>query len=224
MPSALRMVRAATRRRRCGNRILSPGVIRPARALRGRPGRRRRTLPFRASSVEHEECQCHGRRRSRSARRGAVVVRGRGSSRRRTEDLKLLRQDGPPVGFQETDTWRTLRIMGEFVEGFDALADIGPAVSIFGSARIGRRNRYYGAARRLAAALAQAGLRDHHRRRPRHHGGREPRRAGGAAGSRSAATSSSPSSRAQRVRRPRHGVPLLLRAQGDVREVRRRDS
>jgi uncharacterized protein (TIGR00730 family) len=91
-------------------------------------------------------------------RRGAVVVRGAGSVDKRTEDLKLLRSDGPAVSFQETDTWRTLRIMGEFVEGFDALAEIGPAVSIFGSARVGRRNRYYGAARRLAAALSREGF------------------------------------------------------------------
>jgi uncharacterized protein (TIGR00730 family) len=48
--------------------------------------------------------------------------------------------------------------MGEFVEGFDALADVGPAVSIFGSARVGRRNRYYGAARRLAAELSRQGF------------------------------------------------------------------
>jgi uncharacterized protein (TIGR00730 family) len=90
-------------------------------------------------------------------RSGAVVVRGAGSAGNGTEDQKLLR-GGPPARFQDTDTWRTLRIMGEFVEGFDALADIGPAVSIFGSARIGRRNRYYGAARRLAAALAKKGF------------------------------------------------------------------
>ena len=90
-------------------------------------------------------------------RRGAVVVRGSGSGDRRTEDQKLLRARQPAVHFQETDTWRTLRIMGEFVEGFDALAEVGPAVSIFGSARIGRRNRYYGAARHLAAALVKEG-------------------------------------------------------------------
>jgi uncharacterized protein (TIGR00730 family) len=48
--------------------------------------------------------------------------------------------------------------MGEFVEGFDALAEVGPAVSIFGSARVGRRNRYYGAARRLAAELSKQGF------------------------------------------------------------------
>ena len=91
-------------------------------------------------------------------RRGAVVVRGGHDPDKATEDQKLLRSREPITGFQETDTWRTLRIMGEFVEGFDALADVGPAVSIFGSARVGRRNRYYGAARRLAAALAKQGF------------------------------------------------------------------
>jgi hypothetical protein len=91
-------------------------------------------------------------------RRGAVVVRGKSPGNGRTEDQKLLRSQTPVAGFQETDTWRTLRIMGEFVEGFDALAEVGPAVSIFGSARVGRRNRYYGAARRLAAALVKEGF------------------------------------------------------------------
>ena len=91
-------------------------------------------------------------------RRGTVVVRDKSPGARPTEDTKLLRSRGEPLPFKETDTWRTLRIMGEFVEGFDALADIGPAVSIFGSARVGRRNRYYGAARRLAAELAKQGF------------------------------------------------------------------
>jgi len=98
------------------------------------------------------------RKKEPERRRGAVVVRGRSTVEGGTEDQKLLRSEGQSVDFQDTDTWRTLRIMGEFVEGFDALADIGPAVSIFGSARIGRRNRYYGAARRLAAALAKQGF------------------------------------------------------------------
>ncbi len=98
------------------------------------------------------------RKKEPERRRGAVVVRGRDAGGRHTEDQKLLRTQEPSPVFQDTDTWRTLRIMGEFVEGFDALADIGPADSIFGSARIGRRNRYYGAARRLAAALAKQGF------------------------------------------------------------------
>jgi uncharacterized protein (TIGR00730 family) len=99
------------------------------------------------------------RRKEPEQRRGSMVVRGRPvTSEGGTEDQKLLRSRGPSADFQDTDTWRTLRIQGEFVEGFDALAGIGPAVSIFGSARIGRRNRYYGAARRLAAALVKQGF------------------------------------------------------------------
>jgi hypothetical protein len=98
------------------------------------------------------------RKREPERRRGAVVVRGSGQPGRRTEDQELLRARSPITGFRETDTWRTLRITGEFVEGFDALADVGPAVSIFGSARVGRRNRYYSAARRVAAALGREGF------------------------------------------------------------------
>ena len=98
------------------------------------------------------------RKKQPERRRGAVVVRAKPSPDKRTEDQKLLRSQVPALGFQETDTWRTLRIMGEFVEGFDALAEVGPAISIFGSARVGRRNRYYGAARRLAAALSKQGF------------------------------------------------------------------
>jgi uncharacterized protein (TIGR00730 family) len=98
------------------------------------------------------------RKKEPERRRGTVVVRGKSPGARPTEDTKLLRSREEPFHFQETDTWRTLRIMGEFVEGCDALAEIGPAVTIFGSARVGRRNRYYGAARRLAAALARQGF------------------------------------------------------------------
>ncbi|HEX6654609.1 MAG TPA: TIGR00730 family Rossman fold protein [Candidatus Limnocylindria bacterium] len=98
------------------------------------------------------------KKREPERRRGAVVVRGKAAdAERRTEDQELLRSS-QAIEFRETDTWRTLRIMGEFVEGFDALAEIGPAVTVFGSARVGRRNRYYGAARRVAAALAKRGF------------------------------------------------------------------
>src|SRR5919106_909506 len=98
------------------------------------------------------------RKKEPERRRGAVVVRGGRDQHRATEDQELLRSAAPGPGFRETDTWRALRILGEFVEGFDALAEIGPAVTIFGSARVGRRNRYYSAARRLAAELARQGF------------------------------------------------------------------
>ena len=79
------------------------------------------------------------RKKEPERRRGAIVVRGSGSPGGRHGGPEAPSHPGQTIRFQETDTWRTLRIMGEFVEGFDALADIGPAVSIFGSARIGRR-------------------------------------------------------------------------------------
>ncbi|GAC1328450.1 MAG: TIGR00730 family Rossman fold protein [Candidatus Dormibacteria bacterium] len=73
-----------------------------------------------------------------------------------TADQHLLESNR--ADFIHTDTWRALRIQSEFVKGFDALAEIGPAVSVFGSARVGPRHRDYRDARRLGRALAEAGL------------------------------------------------------------------
>src|SRR3954453_11190911 len=56
------------------------------------------------------------------------------------------------------DSWRIFRIMSEFVEGFESLARIGPAVSIFGSARTRPTDPYYKAAEETARLLAKAGL------------------------------------------------------------------
>jgi uncharacterized protein (TIGR00730 family) len=56
-----------------------------------------------------------------------------------------------------TDPWRVLRIQSEFVEGFGLLAELGPAVSVFGSARSGPDHPEYVAAQQLGAALAVAG-------------------------------------------------------------------
>ncbi|HET7686140.1 MAG TPA: TIGR00730 family Rossman fold protein [Candidatus Limnocylindria bacterium] len=99
------------------------------------------------------------RKKEPERRRGAVVVRGQQQpGDRLTEDQALLRSHDAWPGFRDTDTWRALRILGEFVEGFDALAEVGPAITIFGSARVGRRNRYYSAARQLAAKLGEKGF------------------------------------------------------------------
>lgn len=60
--------------------------------------------------------------------------------------------------FQVGDSWRLFRILSEFVEGFDTLANIGrPAVSIFGSARTSPDDRYYKLAEQIALDLATAG-------------------------------------------------------------------
>ena len=56
------------------------------------------------------------------------------------------------------DTWTVFKIMGEFVEGFEALRDIWPSVSIFGSARVKRGSRTYKEAVHVAEALAKQGF------------------------------------------------------------------
>ncbi len=55
------------------------------------------------------------------------------------------------------DSWRMFRILGEFVQGFEELADVGKAVTIFGSARLNEDSETYGKARELAGDLARAG-------------------------------------------------------------------
>jgi len=62
-----------------------------------------------------------------------------------------------PTSWRDNDLWRVLRIQGEFVEGFGALADIGPSVSVFGSARTHRNDPTYALGVRLGAGLAAAG-------------------------------------------------------------------
>ncbi len=56
------------------------------------------------------------------------------------------------------DLWRIFRIMAEFTEGFDELANVGPAVSIFGSARTEPGSHYYTLAEQTAANVVKAGF------------------------------------------------------------------
>jgi hypothetical protein len=73
-----------------------------------------------------------------------------------TTDQRLLDSRGP-TDWVHTDPWRVLRIQSEFVEGFGALAELGPAVSIFGSARTATDDPMYDACRRIAAKLCDEG-------------------------------------------------------------------
>ena len=74
----------------------------------------------------------------------------------RTEDEKFL-EARPSADFLQTDPWRTLRILAEFVEGFDAMAKVGPAITVFGSARTKPDDPVYELARGIGFRLAQAG-------------------------------------------------------------------
>jgi len=97
----------------------------------------------------------HPRRAGRVTVRPAAVARIRPGARA-TEDERFFQKPVRPE-FLDTDPWRALRILSEFVEGFDALAAIGPAVTIFGSARMAPGSRWYEAARDVARLLAQSG-------------------------------------------------------------------
>src|SRR3712207_7939696 len=70
---------------------------------------------------------------SQPRRKGPLELR-RKQAAVEMSDQHLLDTKGPGQ-FVHTDPWRVLRIQSEFVEGFGALADLGPAVSVFGSAR-----------------------------------------------------------------------------------------
>jgi uncharacterized protein (TIGR00730 family) len=73
-----------------------------------------------------------------------------------TTDQRLLDRRGPS-DWVHTDPWRVLRIQAEFVEGFGLLAELGVAVSVFGSSRARRGTHEYKMAERISAGLAQAG-------------------------------------------------------------------
>jgi uncharacterized protein (TIGR00730 family) len=95
-------------------------------------------------------------------RRSGRLLIGKGAAEKMgdvamTEDRKLLEPTGRPA-FLNTDPWRALRILAEFVEGFDALAELGPAITVFGSARVSRTNPYYEIAREIGRRLAQEGF------------------------------------------------------------------
>src|SRR5438445_2783493 len=76
-----------------------------------------------------------------------------------TEDERLLASPSRERrAFTKTDSWRVLRIMGEFVEGFDTLSDVYNAVTIFGSARTPAEDPFYEKAVETARMLAEQGF------------------------------------------------------------------
>ncbi|TDE44210.1 TIGR00730 family Rossman fold protein [Nonomuraea mesophila] len=91
----------------------------------------------------------------RERRHGQAVVRGR-LVPTSTHDQRLLARQGSS-DWVHMDPWRVLRIQAEFVEGFGQLAELPPAVTVFGSARTGEDSPDYEQGRRLGQALAEAG-------------------------------------------------------------------
>jgi uncharacterized protein (TIGR00730 family) len=82
-----------------------------------------------------------------------VVPRGQAPA-----DRALLERTTIEELSHHADPWRVLRILSEFVEGFDALNGVGPAITVFGSARAHPSDRYYSDGMALGAALARLGF------------------------------------------------------------------
>ena len=95
-------------------------------------------------------------RRSMADRRraGRLVV----PSEHVPADRTLLERSAIEELSHHADPWRVLRILSEFVEGFDALNEVGPAITVFGSARTRRGDPYYRAGEMLGRALARRGF------------------------------------------------------------------
>lgn len=95
--------------------------------------------------------------------RGPQTRRGR---HRGAPSFDRLLLDSRPVGPERarqgihsttTDAWRVLRMQGELVEGFGTLAELGPAVAVFGSARVSPDSPTYALAREVGSRLVEAG-------------------------------------------------------------------
>lgn len=90
---------------------------------------------------------------------GSTAVNRAAKLGRRTADEGLLQTpSAEEAGFTHTDPWRVLRITSEFVQGFEALAGLPPAVTIFGSARTDPADPVYVAAVETARLLGEAGF------------------------------------------------------------------
>ena len=101
--------------------------------------------------TEHEQGSARHERQQ-----GRVQLRGERATGS-TTDQRLLDNRGP-TDWLHADPWRVMRIQSEFVDGFGALAEVGPAVSVFGSARTQRDHPAYAQAREVGRLLAEAGF------------------------------------------------------------------
>jgi len=89
-------------------------------------------------------------------RKGPVVLRGRNLPQ--TSTTGALLEDQQQAEWLHDDPWRVLRIQSEFVEGFGALAELGPAISVFGSARTRKSAPDYQMGVTIGRMLAEGGF------------------------------------------------------------------
>jgi uncharacterized protein (TIGR00730 family) len=94
-------------------------------------------------------------KKSAEKRRGPVLLRGEQVDSS-TTDQRLL-DSAQNSDWLHTDPWRVMRIQSEFVEGFGTLAELGPAISVFGSARTPVGSPEYDAGVQIGRALVEAG-------------------------------------------------------------------
>ncbi len=92
----------------------------------------------------------------KSKTKGPVIMR-RDQVDGTTTDQRLLDSRGP-TDWVHTDPWRVLRIQAEFVEGFGALAELGPAIAVFGSARTPVDHPSYTQGEEVGRKLVDAGF------------------------------------------------------------------
>jgi uncharacterized protein (TIGR00730 family) len=89
--------------------------------------------------------------------KGPVLLRRKQADENGTTDQRLLDSRGPS-DWVHTDPWRVLRIQAEFVEGFGALAELGPAVACFGSSRTKPDDPVYAIGEEVGRRLTAAGF------------------------------------------------------------------
>lgn len=96
------------------------------------------------------------RRAAETYRRGPVIMRGQMIPRDTT--VSHLLQPETDTAWLHTDPWRVLRIQAEFVDGFGALAELGPAITVFGSARTAPDDVMYANAQQVGGLIAKKGI------------------------------------------------------------------
>ena len=97
-----------------------------------------------------------GKRNRRGTRQQGPVIRRHDQVQATTTDQRLLQSRGD-TDWVHADPWRVMRIQAEFVDGFGTLAEVGPGISVFGSARTPKDHPMYAAAVEIGSKLAQAG-------------------------------------------------------------------